>query len=147
MRQPADLPAPALPLALATDLQDHLLIACNDLDRLQGLLADASNTLMHSFRSALASLDEHRRTSEGGGAPAAVESARQSLGDAVSALQFQDMTSQLVRHTQSRLLNCADRIACETLTDDDGEAVVEPAALPPNPVTQAEMGAGPVELF
>jgi hypothetical protein len=147
MRQPADLPAPALPLALAADLQDHLLIASNDLDRLQELLADASNTLMHSFRSALASLDEHRRANDGDTAPAAVESARQSLGDAVSALQFQDMTSQLVRHTQCRLRICADRIACETLTDDDGEAVVEPAPLAPNPVTQAAMDAGSVELF
>ena len=69
------------------------------------------------------------------------------VADGEEALQFQDMTSQLVRHTQSRLLNCADRIACETLTDDDGEAVVEPAPLAPNPVTQAAMDEGSVELF
>ena len=31
--------------------------------------------------------------------------------------------------------------------DDDGEAVIEPAVIRPNPVIQAEMDAGSIELF
>ena len=138
---------PALPLSLAADLQDHLLVACHDLDRLQELLADASGTLMHSFRAALDSLGAPDRPARDQAPPSGVAAARASLGEAIAALQFQDMTSQLIRHTQSRLRNCADRIACEALKDDDGEAIVEPPPLAPNPVTQAEMDAGSVELF
>jgi hypothetical protein len=62
--------------------------------------------------------------------------------------QFQDMASQLVAHTHSRLRSCADRLARDTMGDDeDGEAVVESGPLRPNPVTQDEMDAGSVELF
>ena len=147
MSELAHNPDSILPLAIAADLQDHLLIACNDLDRLQELLADASGTLMRSFRAALDRLAEHGPDATAAGLPAALEAAQEDLAKAVSALQFQDMTSQLIRHTQSRLRNCADRIACEALNDDDGEAVVEPAPLAPNPVTQAEMDAGSIELF
>ena len=41
-----------LPLAAAADLQDHLMTASNDLDRLQTLLADACETLMLRFSGA-----------------------------------------------------------------------------------------------
>ena len=37
MSELAHNPDSILPLAIAADLQDHLLIACNDLDRLQEL--------------------------------------------------------------------------------------------------------------
>ena len=33
------------------------------------------------------------------------------LGGAVTALQFQDMASQLINHTHQRLRSCADQIA------------------------------------
>jgi hypothetical protein len=66
----------------------------------------------------------------------------------VTALQFQDMASQLIAHTQRRLRGCADRLACDALDDDeDGDAVVEAPPLRPNPVTQDEMDAGSIELF
>jgi hypothetical protein len=72
----------------------------------------------------------------------------QHLVGAVTALQFQDMASQLVSHTQRRLRNCADRLARDVMGDDeDGETVIEEAPLRPNPVTQDEMDAGSVELF
>lgn len=145
MTTPSGTSQPALPLRLAVDLQDHLLVACNDLDRLQELLANASTTLMSRFRGALDCLGACRPAQADDACAQALAGARASLGEAVSALQFQDMTSQLIRHTQSRLRNCADRIAGETL--GDGEAVVEPATLAPNPVTQAGMDAGSVELF
>ena len=42
--------APAtLPLLAAADLQDSLMVATNDLDRLQRLLSDATETLMGHF--------------------------------------------------------------------------------------------------
>lgn len=69
------------------------------------------------------------------------------LGGAITAPQFQDMASQLIAETHQRLRNCADRMARETMGDDDGEAVVEAAPQRPNPVTQDEMDAGSVELF
>jgi hypothetical protein len=72
----------------------------------------------------------------------------QHMAGAITAMQFQDMASQLINHTHARLRNCADRLAAETMGDDeDGVAVVEQAPLRPNPVTQDEMDAGSVELF
>jgi hypothetical protein len=64
-------------------------------------------------------------------------------------MQFQDMASQLVHHTTRRLRNCADRLARDTMGDDDedGIALVEEMPLRPNPVTQDEMDAGSVDLF
>ena len=74
--------------------------------------------------------------------------AMEHMAGAITAMQFQDMASQLVDHTSRRLRNCADRIARDTMGDDeDGEAVVEEAPMRPNPVTQDEMDAGTVELF
>src|SRR5438132_14293891 len=42
----------ALPLLAAADLQDHLMTATNDLERLQSLFADACDTLSKSFYGA-----------------------------------------------------------------------------------------------
>jgi hypothetical protein len=135
-----------MPLMAAADLQDHLMTATNDLDRLQTLLADACNALMESFYGASASLQGLRNAS--GPSPEAVDGALKQLGGAVTALQFQDMASQLITHTHRRLRNCADRLARDAFApDEDGEAVVEEAPLRPNPVTQDEMDAGSIELF
>jgi hypothetical protein len=130
--------APALPLLAAADLQDHLMVAGNDLDRLQRLLDHASEQLLSNFAQAGRDLDA-----------GATDAARQSIGQAITALQFQDMASQLIAHTSRRLRSCADRIAREAMGDDDedGPALVEDAPLRPNPVTQDEMDAGSVELF
>ena len=74
---------------------------------------------------------------------------RHKLFKAVTALQFQDMATQLIAHTNQRLRSCADQIARDALGSDDpdGDAVVESVPLKPNPVTQDEMDAGSVELF
>jgi hypothetical protein len=70
------------------------------------------------------------------------------LAGAVTALQFQDMATQLIAHTHRRLRNCADRLARDVMGDDeDGQAVFDDVELRPNPVTQDEMDAGSVELF
>ena len=135
-----------MPLMAAADLQDHLMTASNDLDRLQTLLADACDALMQSFYGASARLQDLK--SAQGASFEQLDSAILQLGGAVTALQFQDMASQLITHTHRRLRNCADRLARDTFSsDEDGEAIVEEAPLRPNPVTQDEMDAGSIELF
>ena len=74
--------------------------------------------------------------------------AMEHMAGAITAMQFQDMASQLVAHTTKRLRSCADRLASQTMADDeDGAAVIEEGPLRPNPVTQDEMDAGSIELF
>ncbi|HET9820680.1 MAG TPA: hypothetical protein VFQ16_02525 [Burkholderiaceae bacterium] len=132
-------------LMLVAEVQDHLLVASHDLDRLQTLLADACSALAESF---LGASDHAGRLCDCGPGEAAAELNRH-LGRAVTALQFQDMASQLITHTHRRLRNCADRLAADAFgaDDDDGAAVVEDAPMRPNPVTQDEMDAGSIELF
>jgi ubiquinone biosynthesis protein UbiJ len=97
---------------------------------------------MQSFHGAIAGLESIAAPAE------ALDRVRGDLAAAVVALQFQDMASQLIAHTQQRLRNTADRIACDAMGDDgDGMAIIEAAPLRPNPVTQDEMDAGSVELF
>ena len=138
-----------LTLLAAIELQDHLNTIGNDLDRLQGLLADACSVLLASFQGAHATL---RDLPVAGAAPVhsapAIAEAQQHLGNAIVALQFQDMASQLIDHSHRRLRSCADQLARQTMPDDDdGVAVIEETPLRPNPVTQDEMDAGSVELF
>lgn len=145
-------PASALPPLLATDLQDHLMVANNDLERLQRLLADACDSLLLHYHGANAALQWLVQSAPTEGATASnlgeARAALQHLGSAITALQFQDLASQLVDHTQRRLRSCADRLACDTMADDeDGVALVTAAPERPNPVTQDEMDAGSIELF
>jgi hypothetical protein len=141
------------PLLLSAELQDHLISASNDLDRLHTLLADACDTLMLRFNSANEQIktlmDEHGRDADSPRAAEAYRGLVQQLGGAVIALQFQDMASQLIAHTHRRLRCCADTLAQDAFgdDDDDGYCVVEAAPLRPNPVTQSEMDAGSIELF
>ena len=130
----------------AADLQDHLMTASNDLDRLQTLLADACDTLQAGFLGASQHLHELRGTALPD--PQPVDLAVAELGAAVTALQFQDMASQLINHTQRRLRSCSDRLARDAFDgDEDGDAVVEETPLWTNPVTQSEMDTGFIELF
>ncbi len=151
-----------LPLLAAADLQDHLMVAHNDLERLQRLLNDAGDQLMAHFYGASgelrAMLHQAAQAAQAGiDSPAAqadgdtpqLHKAMEHLAGAITAMQFQDMATQLVAHTTRRLRNCADRLAAQAMGDDDedGAAVVEEMPLRPNPVTQDEMDAGSVELF
>jgi hypothetical protein len=140
----------ALPLMAAADLQDNLMTATNDLDRLQRLLSDASEALLGHFYGASGQLNHllHTMARHPDVDARQLHDAMQHMAGAITAMQFQDMASQLINHTHARLRNCADRLAAETMGDDeDGVAVVEQAPLRPNPVTQDEMDAGSVELF
>ena len=147
----------ALTLLAAADLQDHLMVASNDLERLQRLLDDASTALIGHFAGATRHLDAmdhgtHHAVHHAGPAadPAAMQELRSSLGSAITALQFQDLATQLIAHTSQRLRSCVDRLGRDVFAgddDDDDPGLLEEAPLRPNPVTQDEMDAGSVELF
>ncbi|MBL8289659.1 MAG: hypothetical protein JNL85_16880 [Rubrivivax sp.] len=146
-----DAAAAGLPLAQAAELQDHLLVAGNDLDRLQRLLADAGDSLLAHFHGASSEVARMQQALAGHAdlRTDPLAQALTHLAGAITALQFQDMASQLIAHTARRLRGCADRIAAEALgsDDDEGAAIVEEMPPRPNPVTQDEMDAGSVELF
>lgn len=149
---PNESPPPAamaMSVLAATDLQDHLLVANNDLERLQRLLDDAAQALMQHFTYASDHMDAALVHLEAAQVePPRIREARQTLASAITALQFQDMATQLIAHTTKRLRNCADRLARDAMGDDeDGAALVEEEPLRPNPVTQDEMDAGSIELF
>jgi hypothetical protein len=146
--------SPTLPLLAAADLQDHLMVASHDLERLQRLLDDASETLSGHFYGASSQLNDLMRAASAepgatAGDTEAMQGAMQNLAGAITALQFHDMAIQLIAHTQKRLRSCADRIARDAMGDDDedGSAIVEDGPGRPNPVTQDEMDAGSIELF
>ena len=88
-------------------------------------------------------------SSDGTPASEGLKQIMQDIAGAITALQFQDMATQLIAHTSQRLRNCSDQLARDTfgMDDEDGAAVVEIAPLRPNPVTQDEMDAGSIELF
>ena len=137
-------------LLAAAELQDHLMTVTNDLDRLQRLIDDAGEALMCHFYGASQNVNVLMKLGEGQAAfdPSALKKAMEHLGGAITALQFQDMATQLIAHTNKRLRNCADQLARDTFADDeDGAAVLDEEPLRPNPVTQDEMDAGSCELF
>lgn len=143
--------SPGLPLLAAADLQDHLMVASHDLERLQRLLDDASETLSGHFYGASSQFHDLIKVvaTLPGVDQEAVQGAMQNLAGAITALQFHDMAIQLIAHTQKRLRSCADRIARDAMgeDDEDGSAIVEDGPGRPNPVTQDEMDAGSIELF
>jgi len=148
--QPLEVARAEIPLITAADLQDNLMVASHDLERLQRLLGDATETLMGHFYGASAVLNPLLRAAAQtpGTDTTALHEAMQHMAGAVTALQFQDMASQLIVHTQRRMRSCADRLARDVMgEDEDGEAVVEEGPLRPNPVTQDEMDAGSIDLF
>lgn len=141
---------PLFPLMAAADLQDHLMTVTNDLDRLQRLLDDAGESLMAHFYGATTHVNRLLRqaASTPGFQDQDLHKIMEEMAGAITALQFQDMATQLIAHTSQRLRNCSDQLARDTFGDDeDGGTIVEAAPLKPNPVTQDEMDAGSIELF
>lgn len=136
-----------MPLLAAAELQDHLMTVTNDLDRLQRLLDDAGESLSGHFFGASALVDLLMEKADEQDKDR-LQQLMLHLAGAITALQFQDMATQLIAHTGQRLRNCQDQLARDTFGDDeDGTVVVETAPLRPNPVTQDEMDAGSIELF
>lgn len=107
-----------------------------DLERLKVLIGDAGDRLLASF-NAIAALT---------GQLACGVAERRQLGTAiegaVTALQFQDMASQLTGHAQRRLAVLQEVLA--RLSEDTDPLL---AATRLQPVKQAGMGAGSIDLF
>ena len=140
-----DGPAVQVPVMVAAELQDSLLMAMHDLHRLEGLLNHATENLLARFGEANASL-----TDELIGASAELADLRTALRSAVTELQFHDMASQLIWHTTKVLQGCAFRLASEAMGQEEGEeaaSFTEIMPERPNPVTQSEMDAGSIDLF
>lgn len=146
-RDTSSVPSVQLPVVVATELQDSLLVVMHDLHRLEGLLNHASENLIARFGEVSSKL-----TDDVVGQTPALLDARMALRSAVTELQFQDMASQLIWHTTKVLQGCAFRLASETMDHDhDEDEVSAPFAQmdaeQANPVAQSEMDAGSIDLF
>src|ERR1700756_4966751 len=86
----------------------------SDLERLKALIQDAGERLLLSFNQVAALLPELAATAE--------QRARviESVHAAVTALQFQDMATQLTEHAQRRLAGLEDRLRSESALAADG---------------------------
>lgn len=137
-----DEPAVEMGVAVVADLQDSLLVAMNDLKRLEGLLDHATGNLLDRFNKAM-------QVAEGLPDNPGVQSIREALHLAVTELQFHDMASQLLVHTGKVLKGCAYNLAEQAMEPEEDEIGVVVTHMPqnPNPVTQSEMDAGSIELF
>jgi hypothetical protein len=138
----ADEPVVQMSVSVLADLQDSLLVAMNDLKRLEGLLDHATGNLLDRFNNILVSVEQLPDTDHRNALQA-------SLHQAVTELQFHDMSSQLLVHIGKMLKGCAYVLADQALEPDADETGLVVTHMPrnPNPVTQSEMDAGSVELF
>lgn len=146
MQNPSGVPAVAVPVTVAAELQDALLVTLRDLQRLEGLLDHATHNLLERFEQVNGQLSQPALPDS-----AALATARESLRLAVTELQFHDMSSQLIAHMAHTLQACAFRLGAAAMgrDEDEAESAISLPNLPekPNPVTQSEMDAGSVELF
>ena len=122
---------------LTLQMQDELVTADTELERLERLLADAVGQLAGHFGRARGLCVDGTRGETGALAG--------ELESAMVALQFQDMASQLIAHARRRIAAVADGLAQQI----DG---TEPGYAPqwverPCPVAQRAIDAGSVELF
>lgn len=136
---PSAEPAVQVPVMVAAELQDSLLVVMRDLHRLEGLLNHATSNLLARFGEANVLLSDNAADDS-----PTVMAARAALRNAVTELQFHDMASQLIVHTTQVLQGCAFRLAAETMGREDEELEAPVVAMQPerpNPVTQSEMDA------
>lgn len=119
----------------------HLAVAecaaiAADLERLKALIADAGDRLAASF----ATIGDAAAVQ--GADPARQRRFSGAVGQAVVALQFQDLATQLVAHAQRRLA-----VLQETLKLRHAPADPLGANTRLQPVKQTGMGAGSIDLF
>ncbi len=107
-----------------------------DLERLKALINDAGDRLLVSFNQIAAVLPELAATD--------AQRARvvEAVHAAVTALQFQDMATQLTGHAQRRLSVLEERL--RALSDGAARALQMAQS---HPVRQVEMKAGSIDLF
>ena len=145
-RSTHEMPTLSLSVNLVADLQDALMMAMTDLQRLEGLLDHATANLLERFGSAnvaLAQLDKSDNDTH------RLQPIRDQLHQAVTELQFHDMSTQLIVHTGKVLQACAWKLADSAMEPDEDEIPLELDPMPdrPSPVTQSEMDAGSIDLF
>lgn len=144
MTMTAPPPSVALPLSMVADIQDALLMAMTDLQRLEGLLDHATGNLLERFGSANHALAHlvHSDNED-------IRRIRHSLHQAVTELQFHDMATQLIAHTGQVLQGCAWKLAEQAMAPEEDELPLrtDPTPERPSPVTQNEMDAGSIDLF
>lgn len=141
---PQTVPSVSLPVNMVADVQDSLLMALTDLQRLVGLLDHATGNLLDRFGNAERALG-HLAGRENDD----LQVIRTQLHQAVTELQFHDMATQLINHTSQILQGCAWRLADESmeLEGDEQPLALDPMPERPSPVTQSEMDSGSIELF
>jgi hypothetical protein len=107
-----------------------------DLERLKTLIVDAGDRLMASFNvvGTLAPQPAHSEEQQRRLAGA--------IATAVTALQFQDMATQLTTHAQGRLTILKEELG---RFSDGAEPLLAPTRL--QPVKQIGMSAGSIDLF
>jgi hypothetical protein len=107
-----------------------------DLERLKSLINDAGDRLLVSFNQIAAVLPTLAST----------DLQRQQVSDAVhaavTALQFQDMATQLTAHSQRRLSALEERLRSLSGQAPHGLQIIHQ-----HPVRQVEMTAGSIDLF
>ena len=120
--------------------------ARSELDRLRSLIDDASERLMSSFGE-IGEISARQSQHE------QMEEMERAVGNAVSALQFQDMANQLVGHAAQRI-ELLERIAGSlgrwpdvTVDELTNEVEGTVCARQNGPVEQACMTGGSVDLF
>jgi len=107
-----------------------------DLERLKALITDAGDRVLGSFNAVVALTPQ---------LTCGAEQRRQlgaAVADAVTALQFQDMAVQLISHAQRRLAVLHDVVG---RLSDERDPLLATTRL--QPVKQAGMGAGSIDLF
>lgn len=108
-----------------------------DLERLRTLIADAGDKLMVSF-SRVQALGPRVQMN-----PADEAELRSAVMTAVTALQFQDMATQLLQHAQRRL-NVLERCV-SSLSREVNDPLLASTRM--QPVRQSAVSAGSVDLF
>jgi hypothetical protein len=132
------------PLETIADVQDSLLMAITDLQRLVGLVDHAALNLVERFSSINAALCELQANDQAG-----LDRIVNDLHKAILELQFHDMATQLINHTSLVLQGCAWRLTNQGMEVEGNEQPMAEDPMPerPSPVSQSEMDSGSVDLF
>lgn len=120
-----------------------ILAAVADLERLLQLLDQAGGDLMDRFSGFDQLLGEISRDAAQTPLARHAEAVRAELLGATTAMQFQDMSTQLVEHALSELRTLAQRLGDEPGPQGRSEA----PHVRRSPVSQSGIGAGSIDLF
>jgi hypothetical protein len=135
----ADTGLTTVPTRLVVDLQDELMTAGTELDRLQRLLMDAVTQLSAHFSDAVSSQADMPPSQER-------DVLLTGMRRAMTALQFEDMASQLITHSRRRLSSVTECLG-NLASSGEEEACEVQWVVRPCPVAQRVVDAGSVELF